>query len=111
MGGTQQPPGRRAGLVGACAGAALLAVCLVGLVGLAVVNNRAAGLPFGGLTARVCAGVTPTPKVRLGVSWALPISSYLPALMLSPWKVCADLPADWVRPLLPSIAGEWLFPP
>jgi hypothetical protein len=100
-------------------GAALLALsviaclgcCTLAGLGLAV-NGRSGGGPlrFGsGGIMDACAGVTTQPYFRIGVGWEAAIMSVSPpAVMLSPYALCADFPV-WPATLPPR--GEWMFPP
>ncbi len=61
------------------------------------------------LSLHVCGGFITTPHFQVGVSWVSPVSSYLPPLMLSPYKICVDIPALLQVP--GALHGEWLLPP
>ena len=67
--------------------------------------------PATGLNGKVCGGITIAPHLGVGVAWYSPISSNLPSLMLSPYRVCVDVPYTAWGSILPTISGEWVFPP
>ena len=81
----------------------LTAVCMVSTILLFVVPRRS-----GYLGTQTCVGVVTTPSFQVGVAWANPISSYLPPLLFSKYKVCVDLPIEWSTT---RINGEWMLPP
>jgi hypothetical protein len=89
------------GLAGVCT------TCCV-LLALAVIGSSSS--TWSGLNGQVCAGLETTPSLKVGIAWYLPISSYLPPLMGSPYKVCFVIPLP-LAARLPSMAGEWVFPP
>ncbi|MCB8966667.1 MAG: hypothetical protein H6660_07195 [Ardenticatenaceae bacterium] len=83
----------------------LLFICLGSL--LLVRGNSAVPTSGVALGARMCAGIATKP-MQIGIAWALPISSYLPPIMFSRYKVCIDLPPA----LSPSrINGQFVLPP
>jgi hypothetical protein len=102
-------------------GVAMLALSLVlcvggccALTGLGLAANGRVGgggpirLGSGGILD-VCAGVATRPYFRIGVGWeALMMSITPPAVMMSPYAVCADFP---VWPAGAPLRGEWMFPP
>ena len=86
----------------------LVAGCCVALGAMLAYS---AALPGTGLSGQVCAGFTTVPHLRVGVAWYSPISSNLPLLMISPYRICVDVPYAAWGSILPSISGEWVFPP
>lgn len=82
--------------------------CIIGCLGILALN---ATMPTTGMMSHVCVGLTTTPKWQFGLSWTLPISSYLPPLTISPYAVCTDLPETWITTFTSKMAGEWMFPP
>jgi hypothetical protein len=61
-----------------------------------------------GLATNFCVGWTTTPRFQVGLAWTSPISSYMPPLMMSRYKVCVDIPSG----LAPRrINGEFMLPP
>jgi hypothetical protein len=82
--------------------------CIMGCLGILALNVAA---PTMSLTAHVCVGLTTTPKWQVGMSWALPISSYAPSLAFSPYAVCTDVPDAWLNIFTSKMAGELMFPP
>ena len=84
-----------------------LALCLI-CGGLATALNTASAA---GISASVCAGYTHSPHFQAGISWYLPISSYLPPLAASPTIFCLQIPYSIASLLLPSMAGQWAIPP
>jgi hypothetical protein len=77
---------------------------------IGILQAYSAAPPVMGLTGQVCAGIMTIPSTKIGVAWYSPISSYLPPLMQSPYVACVEVPYMWVS-TLPSISGEWVFPP
>lgn len=71
---------------------------------LLAVNNSTVS----GLSTNLCAGWTTTPRFQLGIAWVSPLSSYMPPLQVSRYKLCVDLPPG----LSPKrINGEFMLPP
>ncbi len=83
--------------------AAGIAICLLSSILLL-------GVPSSGtsLGTRSCVGVVTSPSLQIGFAWASPLSSYLPPLMFSKYKVCVDLPMSLSSK---TINGEWMLPP
>jgi hypothetical protein len=89
----------------------MLALCLAAGMGVAALNWYATSPFTADMPVQVCAGLTTAPRVRIGLSWYAPIMSFLPPLAFSPWALCVQVPEPWIRPLVGSLAGEWMFPP
>lgn len=80
-----------------------IAICFLGTTLLLVIPNT--GNP---LTTQSCVGIVTKPSFQVGFAWANPLSSYLPPLMFSKYKVCVNLPMDWSTK---RINGEFMLPP
>lgn len=85
-------------------GTVVLIISLSCIVLLLVGNSSA--VP--GLSTNLCVGWTTTPRFQLGIAWVSPLSSYMPPLMISRYKLCVDLSPG----LAPRrINGEFMLPP
>jgi hypothetical protein len=96
-------------------GLLIIIVLACAFCGLSVLALQPASPPppmfFGDMPVTVCAGLSNNPKWQIGVSWTLPIMSYMPPLAASPYAVCVNIPSGWVSPFLSRFKTQYMFPP
>lgn len=88
---------------------AFIGTCLLLAVVLAYKLVDTQGSAAIDLGFTVCAGITAAPSWQIGVAWYNPLSSNLPPIMISPYKLCFETPYNSI--FQDRLSGQIAFPP